>query len=245
MDDESRYYIGTSGWTYEGWRGDFYPTDLARTRWFEYYAHHFNAVEINATFYRSFKIETYQKWRFKATTGFRYALKAPRVITLRKMLVNTAQDILEFSTCAQQLGETLGMVLLQLAPNMALDFKRLRAALQSFHEPSQVAVEFRHSRWEAAETFELLQEMGVAYVCADSPKCTLQARLTGKRGYIRLHGRRVWYADDYSEAELHEIAALAHGMISQGAEAVYIFFNNDIGGYAHRNALKLKEIICQ
>lgn len=219
--------------------------DLARSRWFEYYAQHFNAVEINATFYRSFKIETYQKWRSKAPPEFRYAIKAPRVITHRKMLVNTAQDILEFSTCAQQLGETLGMMLLQLAPHMALDFQRLRTALQSFHDPSQVAVEFRHSRWEVAETFELLQELGAAYVCADSPKYKLKDRITGKKGYIRLHGRRIWYADNYSESELCEFAKLAHGMISQGAEAVYIFFNNDIGGFAHRNALKLKEIICR
>jgi len=108
-----------------------------------------------------------------------------------------------------------------------------------------VAVEFRHSRWQVAETIELLQEMGAAYVCADSPTCKLQARLTGKKGYFRLHGRRIWYADNYSESALCEIAQLAHGMISQGAEAVFIFFNNDIGGFAHRNALRLKEIICR
>lgn len=243
MGNKVDFYIGASGWTYDHWKGDFYPGDLTKSRWFEFYAQHFNAVEINATFYRSFKVETYQKWRDKAPPGFRYAVKASRLITHRKMLVDVGGEITDFCGCVKALEETSGMILLQLSPRTALDFERLRSALRAFPDPSKVAVEFRHARWDCEETMDLLREVDAVYVCVDSPKCCLQARLSGRRAYLRLHGRREWYADDYSPAELREIARTARELADRGAEEVYVFFNNDVGGYAHRNALALRELL--
>lgn len=71
-------HVGTSGWSYDHWKGCFYPEDLAKNRWFHFYAEHFNTVEINATFYRRFKDKTYHKWREQAPDGFRYVLKVLR-----------------------------------------------------------------------------------------------------------------------------------------------------------------------
>jgi len=191
MDKKSvQFFIGTSGWSYDGWRGDFYPGGLPKARWFDFYAQHFNAVEVNATFYRTFKDETYRKWRDQALAGFRYALKAPRLITHRKMLMDVSDEIRIFAESAHILGETLGMILMQLAPGMPLDLPRLRAALSAFLDTSEVAVEFRHERWDSAETINLLREMRATWVCADSPKNPLRERLTGKNAYVRLHGRR-------------------------------------------------------
>jgi uncharacterized protein YecE (DUF72 family) len=70
--------VGTSGWSYDHWRGGFYPDKLAKNRWFDFYAVRFNTVEVNATFYRRFKDSTYQNWRDRAPEGFRYVLKVPR-----------------------------------------------------------------------------------------------------------------------------------------------------------------------
>ena len=65
------FFIGTSGWTYDHWKGRFYPENLAQKRWFDYYASQFSAVEVNATFYRTFKDQTYQNWRQRCPAGFR------------------------------------------------------------------------------------------------------------------------------------------------------------------------------
>jgi uncharacterized protein YecE (DUF72 family) len=137
------------------------------------------------------------------------------------------------------------MVLLQVAPTMPCDLGRLGAALQALGDPSRVAVEFRASCWQAVEVWRLLEELGAVYVYADSPRNPLpdlshsQQWPIGQRAYLRLHGRSHWYASDYSAEELRGIADLALDLAGRGAKEVYIFFNNDLGGYAPRNALAL------
>ena len=100
-------------------------------------------------------------------------------------------------------------------------------------------VEFRHTRWLNDDTYRLLQDFGTRYCNPDSPDLLLGERLTGKYGYLRLHGRRNWYADNYRDYELWEIAEKARSMVAAGAEGVYIFFNNDFEGYAPANAAGL------
>jgi uncharacterized protein YecE (DUF72 family) len=91
--DKVRFLVGTSGWTYSDWQGNFYPKDWPKRRWFEYYAKKFATVEVNATFYRTFKDQTYHKWRDQAPSGFSYVLKAPRLITHRKHLKGAEEQI--------------------------------------------------------------------------------------------------------------------------------------------------------
>ncbi len=76
-----RVYAGTSGWSYRHWWGAFYPADLPARRALSYYAEHFNAVEINATFYRVFRDATFQRWASQVPEGFRFVLKFPRQVT--------------------------------------------------------------------------------------------------------------------------------------------------------------------
>lgn len=230
------YRIGTSGWTYDHWRGLFYPENLPKTRWFAHYAQTFDTVEINATFYRTFGESTYRKWREQAPEGFTYVLKAPKPITHYKFLQDVEADIRAFWESAALLSGKLGMILLQLAPSTPYDPERLRAALRAFPDPARVAVEFRSERWLTDETRALLEESGACFCDADAPRAPLRGWLTGRTAYLRLHGRSRWYAHCYTDAELDEIAALARRHVEQGAERVYIFFNNDFEGYAPENA---------
>jgi uncharacterized protein YecE (DUF72 family) len=238
-DPLARYFIGTSGWTYGHWRGNFYPADLPKSRWFGHYITQFNAVEVNATFYRTFKDQVYHNWRARSPAGFRFVLKAPRTITHYKYLVDAAGEIQAFDRSAHLLEEKLGLILLQVAPGTPYDLGRLRDALQAFSDPSKVAVEFRHESWLSEETRRLLSEVGSAYCNADSPRKPLASWLTSGAGYLRLHGRKHWYASDYTPEELSEIAGMARQMVAGGADQVYIFFNNDFEGYAPKNALAL------
>jgi uncharacterized protein YecE (DUF72 family) len=233
--------VGTSGWSCDHWKGVFYPEQLAKSRWFDFYAEQFNSVEVNATFYRSFKDSTYERWRERAPEGFRYVLKVPRLISHRHRLHDVAELITEFNRSAQLLDNTLGLLLLQLPPNLPYQPERLDAALAAFATPSLVAVEFRDERWLTEEIFSLLKKRGANYCNPDYPHHELTATLTGDTGYLRLHGRREWYADNYTEEELSSIAETARKLRQQGAKEVYIFFNNDYAGYAPHNASALSQ----
>lgn len=242
---KAQFFVGTSGWTYPEWQGIFYPEDWPKSRWFEYYAKKFATVEVNATFYRTFKEQTYHKWRERAPGEFSYVLKAPRFITHRKHLIDAKEQIKNFWRSAALLEDKLGLILLQLAPGTAYDPDRLKQALLTFGDPGKVAVEFRHKKWLTEEIRDLLKETGAVFCTADSPKSELMDWLTSEAAYLRLHGRKQWYAYEYSLSELQEIAALAKRMAKLGAKKVYIFFNNDIKAYAPRNALALLEMLKQ
>ncbi len=241
--NQLRFVIGTSGWTYDHWRGCFYPPELPKSRWFEFYASRFAAVEVNATFYRSFQEQTYKNWRERAPQGFGYVLKAPRTITHRKYLLDVEQEIQAFCRSSALLEDRLEMILLQIAPGTPCDLPRLEKALLAFPEPQKVAVEFRRSEWLTPQTEELLRAVGATFCNADSPRQRLTDILTSRRAYLRLHGRKRWYTYDYSTDELGEIAALARALVARGAERVYVFFNNDFEGYAPANALALLNLL--
>jgi uncharacterized protein YecE (DUF72 family) len=237
------FWIGTSGWTYDHWKGRFYPDGLVRSKWFNHYAGIFSTVEINATFYRTFKDQTYANWRNKAPEGFSYVLKAPRPITHYKLLEGAEEEILVFWQSACLLKEKLGLILLQVAPQTPYDPNRLEHALRAFPDPSRVAVEFRNAAWLNPEIRSLLAQLGSVYCDADSPKSHLKGWVSSKIGYIRLHGREHWYFHNYTQEELEEIANTARNMVQQGAEKVYIFFNNDFEGYAPQNAVMLQNML--
>jgi uncharacterized protein YecE (DUF72 family) len=237
------FFVGTSGWTYDHWKGLFYPENLPKKSWFDYYASHFSAVEINATFYQTFKDETYQNWRDRSPQGFGYVLKAPKLITHRKYLVDVDEDIKVFYRSCALLQDKFEMILLQVAPNMPYDLERLQRALQAFPQPGKVAVEFRRSEWLDQDTMSLLRKIGATICNVDSPQHKLSDQLTSDRAYLRLHGRRHWYSYNYSNDELREIADLARKLVRWGAKRVYIFFNNDYEGYAPANAQTLVELL--
>jgi uncharacterized protein YecE (DUF72 family) len=237
------YYIGTSGWTYDHWKGRFYPEGLPKNRWFDFYSSHFPAVEVNATFYRAFKDQTYLNWRMRAPEDFGYVLKAPRIISHRKYLLDVEQEIKAFYRSCRLLADRFEMILLQVAPGTPYDLGRLKAALLAFPDPGSVAVEFRHPRWLNPEVEALLRALGVTYCNVDSPRQKLTDILTTDRAYLRLHGRKHWYAYDYLPGELEEIAALARRLAERGASRVYVFFNNDFEGYAPANAMTLLEML--
>jgi uncharacterized protein YecE (DUF72 family) len=242
-DNPPPFYIGTSGWTYDHWKGLFYPEKLAKSRWFDYYATQFSSVEVNATFYRTFKDQTYLKWKQRAPEGFGYVLKAPRLITHRKFLLDVEEFIQAFYRSCTLLEDKFKLTLLQVAPQTPYDLPRLKTALQAFPDPSKVAVEFRRDEWLNPDTLDLLQSLGAVMCNVDSPRQKLTDYLTSDRAYLRMHGRKHWYSYNYSTDELKEIANLARELVHRGAKRVYIFFNNDFEGYAPANALALKNML--
>src|SRR5215207_11450234 len=130
----NRIHVGCSGWVYRHWKGGFYPADLPQKRWFEFYSTEFDTVEINASFYRVPLARTFDSWRDKAPPGFRYAVKANRLITHMKKLVGVEEPLADFLSLARRLGPTLGPILYQLPPNLHKDLDRLDAFLRLLPE---------------------------------------------------------------------------------------------------------------
>jgi len=238
-----KFYIGTSGWTYDHWKGSFYPVDLPKSRWFDFYSSHFQAVEVNATFYRTFKDQIYLNWRMRAPEDFGYVLKAPRVITHRKYLLDVTEDVTAFCRSCTLLEDRFEMILLQVAPGTPYDLQRLEKALRAFSDPSRVAVEFRNPQWLNPEVETLLREVGTTYCNVDTPRQKLTEIITSDRAYLRLHGRKHWYSYNYFPGELEEIADLARKLADRGARRLYVFFNNDFEGYAPANAMTLLKML--
>src|SRR6185436_16112796 len=121
--------IGCSGWQYTHWRRDFYPAELRQSEWFEFYAAHFDTVEINNSFYRLPDAETFARWREQAPQSFLYSVKASRYLTHMKKLKDAGDPLDRFFSNARELGRRLGPVLFQLPPRWPINLERFEAFL--------------------------------------------------------------------------------------------------------------------
>ncbi len=164
-----RFFVGTSGWSYNHWRGLFYPADMPPDRWFAHYAHYFSSVEINYTFYRLPAEKTFTRWREQEPEDFVYALKAPRTITHLRKLRQAEEALDRFLERARLLGSKLGPILYQLPPNWRCNVERLGEFLGLLPGDLQHVIEFRDQSWHCDEVFKLLREKGVGFCIVSLP----------------------------------------------------------------------------
>lgn len=236
-----KYYVGTSGWHYDHWRGDFYPANLPKSRWLEHYAKTFNTVELNASFYRLPTESAFIRWRESVPSGFCYGVKASRFITHIKRLRNSEDELKLFFGRARLLGDKLGPVLYQLPPGLKRDDGLLEAFLKLLPEGSQHAFEFRNREWLDEGVFDLMRRYRTGFCIFDMPGLATPVVATTDYAYIRFHGHTALYYSNYSDEELAEWAKCIKGLA--GVDTVYIYFNNDAWGYAIKNALTLRGML--
>jgi uncharacterized protein YecE (DUF72 family) len=229
-------HVGISGWRYDGWRGDFYPSTLPHRRQLEYASAALRAIEINGTFYSLQAPESFRSWREEAVPGTVFAVKGSRYITHMLRLKNVDAALANFfANGLLCLEEQLGPVLWQLPPRMKwepdvlarfcdmlpVDTRRA-AALGKKHDarvkgrtalhvdrtrPLRHAFEIRDERMFHAEAFEILRAHGHALVFADTAqKFPYAEDLTSDFAYVRLHGAEELYASGYDEASLRRWA---------------------------------------
>jgi uncharacterized protein YecE (DUF72 family) len=237
-----RIRVGTSGWQYADWRGRLYPHGLPQRRWLERYAECFATVENNNAFYRLPRFETFTEWRVRTPPGFVMAVKASRYLTHIKRLKDPREPVERLMTAAAGLGDRLGPVLLQLPPTLRADPGLLAACLACFPAGVGVAVEPRHPSWWIEETRDVLTAYDAALCWADRlgrPLTPLWR--TASWGYLRLHegGARPW--PSYGDAALRSwTRRLAAEWGGNGQ--MYVYFNNDPGGAAVRDAIRFAGI---
>ena len=117
----SQIHIGTSGWNYKHWSEIFYPDNCPQSKWLEFYAKYFGTVELNASFYRLPKPQTFESWRERTPDNFLWAVKASRYITHIKGIKDVKEALERFFSSAELLKEKLGPILFQLPPSLAFD----------------------------------------------------------------------------------------------------------------------------
>ena len=207
------------------------------------YAARFAGVEINSSFYRPHRPETWRRWAETVPETFRFAVKVPRTITHEQRLADCDALAAAFVEAVQGLGEKLAVLLVQLPPKLAFDATVAKPFFAGFRKraPACVACEPRHPSWFQAEADHLLEQLGIARVAADPAVVPAAADPGGWRGlaYWRLHGSPVTYRSSY-EDRLDHYAARIRAEIDEGREA-WCMFDNTLSAFATVNALELME----
>ncbi|HZR58690.1 MAG TPA: DUF72 domain-containing protein [Terriglobales bacterium] len=234
--------IGTSGWHYQHWRGDFYPADLPPARMFSWYAQHFDTVEINNTFYRLPTEEVLLNWKKLAPPGFLFAVKGSRFITHMKRLINPEKSVELFFSRVELLGNTLGPILFQLPPKWCVNRERLDEFLQVLPRHHRYVIEFRDDSWYVPSIYNLLSKYNVALCIHDLHGAQSPIELTADSAYVRFHGTTGKYQGNYETKMLKDWAAHIARWVPQLSH-IFLYFNNDVGGYAVRNAESLLKIL--
>jgi len=189
-----KLHVGTSGYSYKEWKGNFYPEDLPAKEMLSYYSRRLPAVEINNTFYRLPQPSMIENWKEQVPARFRFSIKAAQRITHIKRLKNCADETKYLLETASLLEERLGVVLFQLPPNSKKDAERLKGFLALLPSNTRAAFEFRHESWFDDETLELLRARNCALVVSDTDEKPLAEIVsTAAWGYLRL--RRTTYAE--------------------------------------------------
>lgn len=228
----AKIYIGMSGWTFEGWQGDFYPEDLSKKKELEYASRKVNSIEVNGTFYALQKPATFEKWYNETPDDFVFSVKAPQYITHVKRLKEVEEPLANFFASGLLcLKEKMGPILWQFPPNVTLKDDRFEKFLKILPFDSETAAktakkhsdkmkdrnytkvdgdysirhafEFRHPSFENAEFISMLRKYGVAVVFGHSGlKNPYFEDVTADFIYARMHGQEKEYKKGYPKEKL-------------------------------------------
>ena len=236
-------HIGTSGWSYPHWEGVLYPPGLLPRERLGHYHRRYATAELNASYYRWPKDSSFARWRKHLPDSFRLSVKAPRGLTHAKRLYEPERWLERIVRGLARLEDRLGVLLVQLAPQLPVDHARLAWFLGCLPPGLDVAFEFRHPSWHQESVFALLERHGAAYCVMSGAGLPCVLRATARVVYARLHGpdHRHLYGGEYGDA-LRWWADRIREWDARGHE-VYVYFNNDGGGNAVRDARLLRRLL--
>jgi uncharacterized protein YecE (DUF72 family) len=226
MSRAGQIRIGISGWRYKGWRGTFYPQNLAQRRELEFAAQHFDTIELNGSFYSLQRPQGFKQWHDETPDDFVFAVKGSRYLTHMLKLTNAEKPLANFfAQGVLRLGSKLGPILWQFPPQFAFNPEKLQsffnllprtqseaAALARGHDqrlkgrswlefeadlPIRHAIEIRHASCECTDFISLLRRNRIGLVVADTVEWPLLMDITADFVYCRLHGSEQLYASGY------------------------------------------------
>src|SRR5438874_7454906 len=260
--DQHKIRIGACAWSFDDWHGSFYPSDLPKSQWLEFYANYFPVVEVDSTFYAAPAQATIQRWIEITRAAFRFACRLPREITHTRRLRDCTAELNSFFRAIEPLALKLKVVLIQLPPSFApKDGKTaLRKFLEQLPQDFRFAIEFRHSGWHRPQFIRLLERYRVCWVWADTTRldernlapfeflpCTtdfLYLRLLGDYatkydvdgGHIHRYEKLLWKR----EAALQSWSLKIRRHLD-GVRNVWAFASNHFEGFAPETSQRLAE----
>lgn len=243
------WYLGTMGYSYEDWKGVFYPEELDRRDFLAYYGEFFNAVEMDSTFYGTPREEYVRRWVQSTPDDFVFCPKVPRQITHELRLKEAEDDVAAFLQTMRLFEGKLGPILIQLPPDFTrVEIGSLRAFLDHLPRDLRYAVEFRHRSWHATETGEMLQARDVCWASAEYIHMPQRVYVTTDFLFIRWIGRHDTY--DSKDHERVDKTTSLRGWLediaerqTEGFHAVYGFFNDEYAGFAPATCQKFKTLV--
>jgi uncharacterized protein YecE (DUF72 family) len=236
--------IGVGGWTYEPWRGAFYPADLPHKQELAFASRALTSIEINGTYYSTFKPDSWRKWRYETPDRFVFAVKASRYCTNRKVLAEAGPSIERFlGQGLTELGDKLGPINWQFMATKkfdAGDFAAFLKLLPKKHAGVALrhAVEVRHASFATEAFYELARKAGVAIVFAEDEEFPQIDQPTAPFTYARLMSSRADAKSGVTACELETIAKRVHGWARRGD--VFAYF---IAGAKERNPAAAQALI--
>lgn len=241
--------IGTAGFGYKDWLGNFYPQFCPVADFLRYYSSKFNTVELDVTFYRIPAEKVVKKWGASTPAGFLFAAKFPRTVTHEGDLATRQEQAEQFISVIRGLNEKLGPLLLQFPYSFKPDSHDILKGLVSMMPKDlQVSVELRNRHWLSEDLYAWFRKRNIALCLIDHPwmpKLTVQ---TADFQYIRLLGDHRKLTEDFSyiryerDEELKWWGDLISGF-ANGSGHCYTYFNNHYSGHAPTTAYKLFEIL--
>ena len=231
------FWIGTSGFQYTEWKGNFYPEDLPTAKMLPFYAERFATTEINYTFHRIPAPKTIQNWKGQTPEKFRFALKAPQKITHWAKLRDCSDTLEYFCKVVTDLSDRLGPVLFQLPPTFKKDTDVFSSFLREL--PSmRAAFEFRNESWFDDEIFDLLKSRNVALCIADTDTIATPKNVTADYGYLRL--RR----EDYTLEDVTRWSKFVREQSTSWSDA-FIYFKHEESGVGPKLAKQMADLLVE
>jgi len=262
LSAQQKIRLGTCAWSFDEWRGSFYPADLPPARWIEFYARYFPAVEIDSTFYAAPAAPTVRRWAELTPASFRFSCKLPRSITHECALRDCQAELTDFVRALEPLGDKLHVILVQLPPYFSPKTGRanLRTFLNQLPRDFRFAIEFRDPGWHRPQHIRLLEKHRVCWVWADTsplnernlapfeflPTTTdfLYLRLLGdyttkydtEGQRVHRYGKLLWKR----EAALESWAVKLERHLGE-VRSVWSFVNNHFEGFAPETCQRLAD----
>jgi uncharacterized protein YecE (DUF72 family) len=246
MQTNERIHVGVGGWTYEPWRDNFYPKGLPQHRELEYASRHLTAIEVNGTYYSTFKPPTFAKWRDETPDGFVFSLKANRFATNRKQLATAGESIERFvGSGIAELGAKLGPIVWQFMPNKRFEAEDLEAFMKLLPReangvPLRHVLDVRHESFACEEYLALARSHGCSTVHTDSDKFPNVADAGSELAYLRLMRSEADCPTGYPPAQVEQWAQSARAWVAKSPRhEVFAFFINGAKERAPAAAMEL------
>ena len=236
----SAIHPGCSSYNNRQWQGIFYPDGMPTKEWFAYYCTQFNTYELNSSFYTFPTSKSLHTWYQKSPGGFKYSIKAPKIITHTKKFVECEKELAEFYVAIDSgLKDKLACVLFQLPPSYHYSPERLGLILASVDANYRNTIEFRHASWWTDEVFETFRQHKLIFCSVDYPGLPTDIIASTPRAYVRLHGNPRLFYSEYSDDDL---LSMLHQLDSRNFNDAFVYFNNTASPAGIANALAVQRM---